>query len=211
MDFETYGTDTNGLDYPDSNHLIKDVIKFISRPKYNDHLINYTPETKVKIIMRDSHFVKITYQPAFINNSRTKDLDNPIYPSLSKLGKAFDVPIKKGSFPHEFASFDNLTYVGVHPVTGVPDWDFKVELLTYLISDVVSLWQVINKFREHIFLNHRVNILKYPTLASLSFAIYRTQFLTKNQIVSLSGNIDLRIRESYFGGLVDVYKPYGRN
>jgi len=68
-----------------------------------------------------------------------------------------------------------------------------------------------------------MNIVKYPTLPSLAFGIFRTHFLipkdqidkdkegnpkiTLSKIHMLSGQISKDIREGYTGGAVDMYIP----
>jgi hypothetical protein len=51
------------------------------------------------------------------------------------------------------------------------------------------------------------NISHYPTLPSLAFAIYRSNFMEENVIPQLSGKIAKDIRSGYTGGAVDVYIP----
>jgi len=51
------------------------------------------------------------------------------------------------------------------------------------------------------------NIHFYPTLSSLAFAIYRSNFMVENTIPQLSGKIADDIRSGYTGGAVDMYIP----
>jgi hypothetical protein len=53
----------------------------------------------------------------------------------------------------------------------------------------------------------KVNIHKYPTLSSLAFAIFRTNFLLPDTIPQISGQVARDIRQSYTGGAVDMYIP----
>jgi len=53
----------------------------------------------------------------------------------------------------------------------------------------------------------KVDIQKYPTLSSLAFAIYRTNFMEEEIIPKLSGQMAENIRLSYTGGAVDMYIP----
>jgi hypothetical protein len=54
----------------------------------------------------------------------------------------------------------------------------------------------------------RIDLLKYPTLSSLAFAIYRSKILKDDaQIPLIHGEIYEFIKNSYTGGSVDVYKP----
>jgi hypothetical protein len=52
-----------------------------------------------------------------------------------------------------------------------------------------------------------VNIHKYPTLPSLAFGIFRSNFMSENTIPQLSGKIANEIRSGYTGGSCDVFIP----
>ena len=52
-----------------------------------------------------------------------------------------------------------------------------------------------------------LNIHQYPTLSSLAFAIFRSNFMSKVNIPQLSGKIANDIRQGYTGGAVDMYIP----
>jgi DNA polymerase family B len=57
-----------------------------------------------------------------------------------------------------------------------------------------------------------LDILKYPTLSSLAFAIYRSKFLKEEyKIPLIHGEIYNFIKKSYTGGSVDVFKPAIQN
>jgi hypothetical protein len=51
------------------------------------------------------------------------------------------------------------------------------------------------------------NIHHYPTLPSLAFAIFRSNFMDEENIPQLSGKIANDIRSGYTGGAVDMYIP----
>jgi len=58
----------------------------------------------------------------------------------------------------------------------------------------------------------RVDVLRFPTISSLAFGIFRSNFLHKNIKIPLIFNeIYTDIKNSYTGGSVDVFKPYGEN
>jgi hypothetical protein len=145
--------------------------------------------------------------------------------SLNKLSKAFNVENPKSIFPHLFVNENNLNYIGQVPdfkyfikITleeyneykskfNNNNWNLKNELLEYVSIDCISLYQVVLKYSELIFKEFNVNVHKYPTLPSLAFAIFRSNFLVENTIPQLSGKIGSDIRMSYTGGAVDVYIP----
>ena len=153
--------------------------------------------------------------------------------SLSKLGEAFSCNVNKGIFPHDFINQGNmgtLNYFGPVPAKeffsdtvnleqynsyfelynslGLKDkWSFKNEAIAYCVKDCVSLHEVITKFSSMIWDLFKVNITKYPTISSLTFAIFRTHFLKKDTIPMISGQVFKDIKESYTGGAVDMYLP----
>src|SRR5580658_1748864 len=55
-----------------------------------------------------------------------------------------------------------------------------------------------------------INIHKYPTLPSLAFAVFRSNFMPENTIPQLSGKIANNIRQEYTGGSVDVFIPQSK-
>src|ERR1700712_2992133 len=82
------------------------------------------------------------------------------------------------------------------------------ETIKYCELDCKVLYQIIDKFSDNIFKLFRIDILKYPTLSSLAFAIYRTKFLNnETKIPLIHGEMYDFIKKSYTGGSVDVYKP----
>jgi hypothetical protein len=58
----------------------------------------------------------------------------------------------------------------------------------------------------------RVDVLRFPTISSLAFGIFRSNFLLKDIKIPLIFNeIYKDIKDSYTGVSVDVFKPYGEN
>lgn len=57
----------------------------------------------------------------------------------------------------------------------------------------------------------RLDIMKYPTLPSLAFAIYRTHFLKDHKIPLIDGDLFTQLKKGYTGGAVDVYKAFSEN
>ena len=168
--------------------------------------------------------LNINYGPDLQYNTCLKDSYLILLNSLSKLCKAFSVSNPKTLFPHLFVNKNNLDYIGQ-----VPDfkyfikiskleyqeyksifnsnWNLKNEVLKYCELDCISLYQVLIKFNSIIFELFGKNIHKYPTLPSLAFAIFRSNFMSEENIPQLSGKIANDIRQAYSGGAVDVYIP----
>lgn len=150
--------------------------------------------------------------------------------SLRKLAQNFKVELK-GIFPYRFVNNENisLNYIGEVPDYKYFDnisleeyneyksqftnksWNLKDETIKYCEQDVITLYQIIEQFNLNIFSNFRIDILKYPTLSSIAFAIFRSKFLGKTKIPLITGSMFYDIKQGYTGGSVDVFKPYGEN
>lgn len=171
---------------------------------HNGMIISITVRYKnVKIIFRDSF----------------KHLKS----SLDKLSKIFNVENKNifpyflndlnyiGDFPH-YKYFDNKK-VSLEKYNKekkkIEDqlWSFKEEAIKYCTQDCRSLHQVICKYNKLFFENFYFNIHKYPTLPSLSFANYRTNFMKDENIANITGKVYKDIKSSYTGGATEIYTP----
>jgi hypothetical protein len=86
-------------------------------------------------------------------------------------------------------------------------WNLKKEAIKYCELDCISLYQILTKFNDLIYNKWQLNMNNYPTLPSLSFAIFRTHYLKDNSVVQITGKIYDDIKESYTGGAVDMYIP----
>jgi hypothetical protein len=74
--------------------------------------------------------------------------------------------------------------------------------------DCVSLYEILIKFNDLIFDKFNINIKSKPTLPSLSYSNFRTNYLEKDQIAQISGKIQSDIKNSYTGGSTDMYIPF---
>jgi dsRNA-specific ribonuclease len=142
---------------------------------------------------------------------------------LRDLCEIFKVNTIKGIFPYKFASLNRLNYIGEIPNYEFYDkkdisfedwnslkkenWHFKDETLKYLEKDLKSLYEILYKFNRIIFHNYSINMTKYLSLPSLSFAMYRTHYLKDHKIPIITGSIYNDLKDAYYGGVVDVYKP----
>jgi hypothetical protein len=165
---------------------------------------NYGENKKYKINFRDSFLILLN--------------------SLSGLCKSFKVDSPKIQFPILFLNEENLNYEGLVPdksffknITNenwesyrnsfMNNWNLRKEAIKYCNLDCISLYQVLIKFNELIFKLFNLNIHHYPTLPSLAFAIFRSNFMKEENIPQLSGKISDDIRSGYTGGSVDVFIP----
>jgi DNA polymerase family B len=91
------------------------------------------------------------------------------------------------------------------------NWNLKNESIKYCMNDCESLYEVLLSFSKEIFEMFSINVLSYPTLPSLAFAIFRHKFMKNENIPLISGPLYDFIKEGYYGGHVEVYTPYGKN
>ena len=131
---------------------------------------------------------------------------------LELTSKSFSIDTPKSIFPYLFVNENNLNYKGSVPLIkyfdnkiSLPEyinyksrfkapWSLKDESIKYCELDCISLYQIIYKFADMIFDLFKMNIHKYPTLPSLAFGIYRSNFIEENIIPQLSGKIENEIR-----------------
>ena len=73
------------------------------------------------------------------------------------------------------------------------------------------MYKLLVEFNKLIYNKFNVNIHKFPTLPSLAFGIFRTNYLESGTIPKLNGQIYRDISKAYTGGHVDVYKPKGKD
>jgi hypothetical protein len=65
---------------------------------------------------------------------------------------------------------------------------------------------VVSTFVKTIHEKYKVNVLDYPTLPSVAFAIYRTHYIKDHKLGKISGRVYNDIKRGYYGGFVDVYQ-----
>ena len=103
--------------------------------------------------------------------------------SLAKLAIQFNVEVSKGIEPVFTGDTTSEYYMNdlshyskeIDRINDLDEW--KNKITSYCEQDCISLHQVIIKFRQLVCDKWNINIDKYPTVPSLSFAIFRTHYL----------------------------------
>lgn len=195
----------------------------------------------LKIIKRNDKIMKLTLTFKIKENGpsyKIKILDSLlILPrSLRDLCTSFKVEDKKSVFPLKFADgdFTDFNYVGKvpsyenfynkpsDPFTILDyqkycekynnNWDFSKELANYCETDCLALHQVLTKFAESIFNQFQVDITDLVSLSSITFTIFRVNFLVEGTIPNIkSPKLHFIFKDSYTGGFCDVYRAKGKN
>jgi hypothetical protein len=91
------------------------------------------------------------------------------------------------------------------------DWSFKDESLAYLSNDLLSHYQIMIKFNKQVFLDFKSDLKDSLTISSLAARVYLTEYYVNNIPTINKASIYKDIKEAYYGGITEVYKPFGVN
>src|SRR6185369_1710594 len=178
----------NPLDINGKSNMFKDALYYLFTRKFNGkniyihnssnfdlvfllkYLVEHKNITKFNPIVKDGKFISLE---VFYNGGyKLTFLDSYLLlpSSLYNLCKAFKIEQSKDIFPHKFASYQHLEYLGKVPEYNYFDqskisleeyniykkryygyWSFKKESRLYCQIDCKSLYQIISKFSEEIF------------------------------------------------------------
>ena len=154
------------------------------------------------------------------------DSFNFLSSSLSKLCKTFDCETQKSLFPYKFVKKDTIFYKGKKPnikyfedidketydsLIFSENWSTEIETIKYLERDLKSLYEVMNTFKLRVFTEHYVHITRNLTISGLAMSIFLENYYNNNIPLINKKSIYNDIKKSYFGGITEVYKPFGEN
>lgn len=145
--------------------------------------------------------------------------------SLRKLAEAYDCCYRKSYFPYKFAKGDNLFYVGNTPSINyyeeIPiedyklevknNWSFQGETLKYLELDLNSLFEILSKANKSLFLDYNTDMTRSLSISGLALNVFLTNYYSKNIPLITQKSMYSDIRQGYYGGITEVYKPFGEN
>ena len=204
-----------------SGYDIVFILKVIT--DYND---NVEDKYSISCTFRDDRIIKIN-----ITNKNTKrkvtfgDSLCLLNDNLRSLAKNFEVPTLKFFFPYKFSKPETLFYVGNTPDISYynniskedysklysNDWSFKDETIKYLKDGLNSLFEVINKANKQVFEDYNINMIDSLTISSLAMKIYLQKYYKTNIPCINKASIYNDIKKGYYGGITEVYRPYGEN
>lgn len=88
----------------------------------------------------------------------------------------------------------------------------KKVTLNYLKGDVISLLQVIYEFNKYIYNTLDVEVTSCLTITGLGLKSWQTNHIKDFKLPLINKkNIYQHIKSAYFGGLSEVYRPYGED
>ena len=183
---------------------------------------------KINSIFRDDRILKVTISKK-INDKVKKFSIKHSYAilnnSLEKLGTSFNISVKKGLFPYKFSKENNLFYIGLTPDISyyndisnseyskliTSSWSFKDETIKYLNLDLLVLYEVLVKANKQIFIDYDIDMLDSLTISNLAMKLFMSKYYNNNIPNINKPSLYNDIKLAYYGGITEVYKPYGEN
>lgn len=190
----------------------------------------------LKTTMRDDTIIKLDIKIKVVSETKENryryfkisfvDSLNLLNLSLDNLTKEFNINSRKGKFPHSFVNRNNLNYTGNKPdlcyydnlnfneYNEIPknNWNLKLECLKYLNKDIKGLFDVMFEFSRLIFIHFNEQITDALTITRLALNIFKNKYYNKKFIPAINKIYLFNfIKEGYFGGITDVYRPYGKD
>lgn len=203
------------------------IIKALS--EYNQFLPN---PYSFECVNRDKNTLKLTINRA-INKKKSSitllDSAAMLPLKLADLCKSYELEKEntKGVFPYDFVNERTLEYVGKTPdKIYYPDlkpeeykglvkdkWNLKFETMKYLKLDLTSLHEILRIVNKNMFLLFDVQMTESITITSLALKILYTKYNKGKVIIPSITDKDMYkdLKNSYYGGRVEIFKPYGRN
>ena len=189
---------------------------------YNDD--NVEDKYKISCLLRDDKIIKVNISKGK-NSLIILDSYAMLGNKLIKLGENFGVTTLKSEFPYKFAIQDHLFYEGKMPCIEyyenidkqeykdmfVGYWSFYDETIKYLNNDLYSLHEVLTKANKQVFLDYNVNMTEHITISGLAVHIFLKDFYNYNIPNINKPSIYRDIKQAYYGGITEVYKPFGQN
>lgn len=68
-----------------------------------------------------------------------------------------------------------------------------------------------DKFIHNIYITYGLDVTKSMTISKLAFNIYMSKYYNDNIPLISNNNLWNSIKNAYYGGIAEVYKPYGEN
>lgn len=173
---------------------------------------------------RKQSIISARKEPGF-NKIIIIDSLNLLDESLENLCESFGLDVVKGKFPHTFVRRDTLNYVGNTPSYEFwedislseynklykKDWNLKDQCLEYLEKDLVSLLKIMEKFSEYINRKYHIQVTDSLTISRLALNVFFKEYLKDSKLPIIKRNMFSDIKSAYYGGVTEVYKPYGRD
>nr|YP_009529237.1 DNA polymerase type B2 [Cladonia subtenuis]AXX76245.1 DNA polymerase type B2 [Cladonia subtenuis]WBP63544.1 DNA polymerase type B2 [Cladonia subtenuis] len=174
-------------------------IVFLLSPLLKAKKEDESPKYKFKPVCRDDLMLSFTITKQDNRKLSIKFVDslNLLNHPLEKLCNTYNTEVTKGLFPYDFVSKKTLFYEGEKPpincfsknveviekdynLIPLDNWSTELETIKYLEKDLVSLYQVIEKFSGIIYDENEIQVTQSLTISSLAMKIYLKNFYKNN-------------------------------
>ena len=107
---------------------------------------------------------------------------------------------------------DKNTYLFKNELYKV-NWSFKGETLEYLERDLLCLYEIMMKANKQIFLDFDTDLKDSLTISSLATRVFffLNKYYKNNIPVINKSSLYSDIKQAYYGGITEVYRPYGND
>ena len=203
---------------------------FIHKCLEEFNLISKKEIYKLNTIYKDGKMLRLVIKRK-INNKYVKitfvDSLNILNDSLSNLTTEFEVKTIKGIFPYSFVNENTLEYKGPTPDIKYynnnitlekykkiyqTNWSLKEESLKYLKKDLLGLLEVLEKFKNKLFIEHGLDLTEGLTISRLALNKFLKYYLKDSKLPLINKiNMFNFIYAGYHGGRTEVFKPYGKD
>ncbi|KIM19924.1 hypothetical protein M408DRAFT_18673 [Serendipita vermifera MAFF 305830] len=175
-------------DFKDSNEMLENAIRFLMVKNYDGykiflHNFSYFDANKISLLIRDNRLIDVKVNFGEKNKYKIYFRDSLLLlPSkLSKLARSFNV-LNKGMFPYKFVNRKDINF---DYIGDVPGYEYFVDKV-----DVEDEDEDEDRVKS--------NFLSQNAGESINIPV-------------IKGKMYSDIKNSYTGGAVDVYIPYGEN
>ena len=202
--------------YRDGDIIGIDISRKINKKVYTIHIkdsVNILQSSLDNLCKTFNTEVKKSYFPHKFVNKNTlfyigNKPDKKYY--INDIAKYIEDDISINNNKNDYDKRGNLN-LDLYNQIPSKNWVLKDNAIKYLEKDLISLYQVIDKFNSKIFIKYHTHLTTCLTISSLSMEIYLKRFYKNNIPLINKKSIYNNIKESYFGGITEVYKPYGKN
>ena len=196
-------------------------IAFLLRPLIRENRNGF--KYKLEPISRDNLILSLSLSRKIgskTNTIKIVDSYNILSHPLKDLCKIYQSDISKDYFPYNFMNKKTLFYIGDKPSKSLynnidknsydlitNNWNSEHETIKYLEKDLLSLYEIINKFSDYTYVKYGIQVTNSLTISSLAMNIFLNKYYDNNIPLITKTSLFEDIKLSYFGGITEVYKP----
>lgn len=125
----------------------------------------------------------------------------------SKLFYSGVIPEKRYFEPITQEEYDSLVQTQGADQT----WSLKDRILKYLGYDLLSLFDVLAAANTRFFLDYHIQMTESNTISKMALELFIVDHYKDNIPLIDNKTLFTEIKQAYYGGCTEVYRPYGEN